>query len=49
MNVARPDGPFANNVSASLPHLFPGLFRALTPLSSSAHPAAKLSANALKD
>ena len=49
MNVARPAGPFANNASATLPHLLPGLFSTLAPCSSSAHPAAKLSANALKD
>ena len=49
MNVARPAGPFANNVSATLPQRFPGLFNLLAPCSSSAHPAAKLSANALKD
>ena len=49
MKVALPDGPLANSASASLPQRLPELFSTLAPWSSSAQPAAKLSASALNE
>ncbi len=49
MKVALPEGPLANNDSASFPHRFPALLSVLAPWSSLAQPAPKLSASALND